>query len=206
MPGRSLRQQNRLDRNRRDADIWSMRSAGVPIDEIAGRYEISPNSVRAALNRATDVYQLEAAETMIKLELERLDLLLRKAIEVLNRRHVAYSNGRLMTDPETKEAVTDSAPILAAINSVLKIMDRRSKYLALDAPTRSEQHINVHKTSTDDLPLRVLIEQAQSQANALTPDALNQALALTPQSTDQAEAIDAEWAELLPLDNTENKS
>lgn len=169
---RTLKEQKTLDMKRRDIDMWKMRGKGNTIEDIAEHYDLSPATVRNCLNRAADEYQVEAAEHVVKMELARLDTLLTHAMEVLERRHVAYSHGKLMTD-ERGEAVTDSAPVLHAIKTVMGIMDRRSRYLGLDAPSKTEQTISVYKKDNADLELQEMLNEAKARMANLSPQDLH---------------------------------
>lgn len=78
-------------------------------------------------------------------ELQRLDYLTGKAFEVLHRHHITVSNGRVVMVEDADGASTpveDDAPVLQAIDRVLKISERRSKLLGLDAPVRAEVTID----------------------------------------------------------------
>ena len=84
----------------------------------------------AEQHRSVDLYREE--------ELQRLDLLMTEAWTVLKRAHVTVSHGRVIRDEETGEPLLDDSPVLQAIDRVLKIQERRSKLLGLDAPTKVE--------------------------------------------------------------------
>lgn len=71
-------------------------------------------------------------------ELQRLDALLVEAWAVLKRDHVTVSHGRVIVDEDTGEKLLDDGPTLSAIDRILKIQERRAKYLGLDAPTKVE--------------------------------------------------------------------
>jgi hypothetical protein len=70
--------------------------------------------------------------------LDRLDYLTRQALDVLERSHVTVSNGRTVQHPETGETLLDDGPTLAAIETIRKLDERRSKLLGADAPVRTE--------------------------------------------------------------------
>lgn len=70
--------------------------------------------------------------------LDRLDMLTREALAVLERSHVTVSNGRTVQHPETGETLLDDVPTLAAIETIRKLDERRSKLLGADAPVRTE--------------------------------------------------------------------
>lgn len=162
-----------LTRKERDARIWELRARGLTIYQVAAELGCSTSKVRSSLHRVAEEYQVEFAADIIKMELDRLDIMLRKAMEVLHARHLAFSHGRLLRDDEDN-LLNDSAPVLQAINSVLKIMERRSQYLGLDAPSKSEQSITVtNQHSEQQLALLQMIEKLQQNSTSLTPEQLD---------------------------------
>jgi hypothetical protein len=70
--------------------------------------------------------------------LDRSDLLIREAMGVLERNHVVVSNGRVVAHPDTGEPLLDDGPRLAAIETIRKLDERRSKLLGADAPVRAD--------------------------------------------------------------------
>lgn len=70
--------------------------------------------------------------------LDRLDYLTREALAVLERNHVTVSNGKVVAHPETGETLLDDGPTLAAIETIRKLDERRSKLLGADAPVRAD--------------------------------------------------------------------
>lgn len=175
---------SKLDRQLRDADIWELRAKGYSVLQIAEHSGYSPAQVRSSLSHVAEEYKVESAAEIIKMELDRLDIMLVHAMEALERTYIAYSNGRKMTDTDengNEVPVEDVAPVMKAIDMILKIMDRRSKYLGLDAPTKSESSINVHQDPSQvDLQVLNLINQFADSARAISPTDLA-ALPQTPQ-------------------------
>lgn len=119
-----------------------MRLTGASFDAIA--QELGYNSRGAAcqdISRALEAHvaeQTRSVEAYREEELQRLDLLLAEAWTVLKRAHVTVSHGRVIRDDETGEPLLDDGPVLQAIDRVLKIQERRAKFLGLDAPTKVE--------------------------------------------------------------------
>lgn len=173
---------SKLEKNLRDADIWDLRARGYSVLQIADHTGHSPAVVRASLTRVAEEYKVESAAEIIKMELDRLDIMLVHAMEALEGEYVAWSNGRMMRD-DNDQPVPDVGPVMKAIDTILKIMDRRSKYLGLDAPTKSEQSINVHRDPNEvDLAVLTLINNFNQSAHALSPADLEQsALPATPE-------------------------
>ncbi len=81
--------------------------------------------------------QRTSVEALREEELQRLDLLLVEAWAVLKRAHVTVSHGKVIVD-EDGNKILDDGPVLQAIDRVLKIQERRAKFLGLDAPVRHE--------------------------------------------------------------------
>jgi len=165
--------ERKIARTRQNARMWELRVEGYSIEQIADIFTMTPNQVKARLRKAAEAFQVEAAEDLIKMELDRLDMLLREAINILNSTHIAQSHGRVLLDPSTNLPMTDHEPVMKAMDRVLKIMDRRSKYLGLDAPSKSEQSINVFQTTQADLELQEMIREANARTNTITPQTID---------------------------------
>lgn len=98
-------------------------------------------SAYRAIQRGLAAIPQEAAAEVLRLELEKLDTLERAALEVLERQHVTVSHGKIVyraTAGGQAEPLFDDAPVLQAIDRMLKIQERRAKLLGLDAPKRLE--------------------------------------------------------------------
>ncbi|MER6191786.1 hypothetical protein [Streptomyces cyaneofuscatus] len=120
----------------RDARAAELRSKGWTYPRIAA--ELGFNHRADAYNAVKRVLKetvREAGEDVRALELERLDRLEAAANEVLEREHVTVSNGRVVSLNETP--LPDDGPVLAAIDRLLKIQERRARLLGLDAPTKA---------------------------------------------------------------------
>lgn len=153
----------------RDTLALEMRRDHIGYREIATSMGYAgPSGAYAAVQRALTDIQAEAGNEVRAVELERLDRLAQCAQAILDREHFAYStgSGKVITDPETGEKYIDEAPALAAMDRLLKIMDRRAKYLGLDAPTRA----NVEVTTVDsfDAKLRRLVDEMAELDEAAT--------------------------------------
>ncbi|MEU8362337.1 hypothetical protein AB0C27_40595 [Nonomuraea sp. NPDC048882] len=77
----------------------------------------------------------EVAEYRVE-QAERLDEMLRRAYEVLERRHITVSNGRVIYHED--EPLADDGPTLQAIRTVLAIEEQRARLLGLNAPVKQE--------------------------------------------------------------------
>jgi hypothetical protein len=106
----------------RERDALDLRTRGYTYERIAEALGISTSGAADSVKRALQALKAETAEKAEEvrdLELRRLDRML-----------------------EIAQTAADQGE-LSAIDRVLRIQERRSKYLGLDAPTRSESHATV---------------------------------------------------------------
>lgn len=137
----------------KDAQALKLRAEGKTFQQIADIMgEKRPQDARQRVVRALKDIRQEPAEQVIALETARLDLLFEKGMEVLTGLHLAFNQGSAILDPtkevqlnnegkpilEKENFVRDHAPVLAAIDKLVKVMERRSSLLGLDAPKRTE--------------------------------------------------------------------
>lgn len=131
----------RADTAQRRKQAIDMRMAGASFQAIADT--LGYNSRGAACQDITRALETSVAEQTRSLdayreeELQRLDLLLAEAWAVLKRQHITVSHGRIVKD-DFDEPILDDGPTLSAIDRILKIQERRAKFLGLDAPQRHE--------------------------------------------------------------------
>jgi len=141
----------------RRIQLLKLRRQGVRYDDeqILNLGYASPSSARRDLHRALEQHRdEEAAEVGIYRqqenerlddELARLEILEAAARTVLSNRHIVVNNGRVILHPDTNEPMEDDAPILQAIDRLVKIEDarrrngeRRAKLNGLDMPVKAE--------------------------------------------------------------------
>ncbi len=150
-----------LDTAERDAEAARLRVRGQTYQQIADALGYtSEGTAHTAVQRAMKAKPAEVADDVRALEVARLDDLYARALVVAEREHLAHGNGRVVyeecpgvrhkghvefghrVDREGNAAgcrglpVLDDGPLLAAIDRLIKIQDRRAKLLGLDAPTR----------------------------------------------------------------------
>lgn len=142
MPVSRTKRAQVAERRRQNIEL---RTAGQSWDAIAAQLGYSSRGAacqdfgRALKERLAE--QADAVDHFREVELERLDALQRKAWAVLDGAHlmlhagepvrVEGADGRMVT-------LRDHTPALQAIDRLLKIAERRSKLLGLDAPTQVE--------------------------------------------------------------------
>ena len=98
---------------------------------------------------------VDKMEELRQLELARLDHLQREAETILRRNHVYVTQGGKVVVDIDKDGhpykLTDDGPTMQAINTILRIMERRAKLLGLDSPVKVEQSGSVEVTTGYDL-------------------------------------------------------
>lgn len=124
-----------IDTAQRDADACRLRSRGTTYQQIADQLGYAnKGDAHRAVSRALKAVVAEPAEEVRALELARLDAMYEAAMGVLERRHVTVSNGRVV---ELDGApIEDDAPVLQAIDRLLKIQARRAALMGLDQPAK----------------------------------------------------------------------
>jgi hypothetical protein len=136
----------------RRAEMLRLRLEGLTLEGIGERMDIQPESVHGVISRALRSLVKEPSEELLALEVARCDALLSEAMSVVRAFHpvihagavvravVEGHDGRPLRDPSTGDlvmvALEDKAPKLAAINTALRVLERRAKLLGLDKPTK----------------------------------------------------------------------
>lgn len=119
-----------------DAEAARLRAQGWAYRRIAAHLGISVSTAHTRVERALKETVQEAAAEVRTLELERLDALYVAAMDVLERQHVTVSHGKVIYQGE--QPLIDDGPVLAAIDRLLKISERRAKLLGLDSAEKVE--------------------------------------------------------------------
>jgi hypothetical protein len=162
MAGRTHRGPNgRYERSpataERDARAAQLRADGWTYPAIAAALGFaSKGHANDAVKRALAATVREPSDQLRALELERLDKMYRAATGVLERPHVTVSQGRVVVMPGQdggEVPVPDDAPVLTAIDRLLKVQERRAKLLGLDAP------LKVDVSDETDREIRQLAER-----------------------------------------------
>ena len=114
----------------------------------------------AGLHTAVEVYREE--------QLQELDYLAEEAHRVLRAKHyVVTQSGRLVEDPDTGDPLIDDGPALAAIDRLVKILDRIAKLRGLDAPQRLEvMTIDAIEAAIADLNSQLAATDLEAEAPA----------------------------------------
>lgn len=141
----------------RRTELLRLRRRGIPYDDpqVEELGYSSPAAARKDVVRALEAHRAdEAAEVSIyrQMENERLDEELRRlevleeaAHKVLRNHHIVVNNGRVILHPDTDQPMEDDAPVLQAIDRLIKIEEarrrngeRRAKLNGLDMPVQTE--------------------------------------------------------------------
>lgn len=120
----------------RDAEACRLRASGYSYGEIAQqlRYGNKSNAHRA-VQTALDSTVREGADDLRELALIELAAMKRAAWDVLHREHLLVSHGQLVR--HQGEPIPDDGPVLQALDRLLRISERESRLVGLDAPVRS---------------------------------------------------------------------
>lgn len=120
----------------RDAEAARLRSRGLSYEAIGRELGLDKGNAYKAVQRALDSVVREPADELRQLELGRLDDMWQATLAVLEAKHFTVSNGKLIYHPETGGPLLDDGPVLAAVDRLLRIQERRAKLLGLDQATR----------------------------------------------------------------------
>lgn len=126
----------------RDGKAARLRSRGYSYIEIADELDYSsPGDAHNGVERALARAVIEPAEELRAHMLAQLDAMQKTALGVLETDHYTVSAGRVMQLQDENGAlvpIIDDGPVLAALHTLLKIMERRAKLMGLDAPAKME--------------------------------------------------------------------
>lgn len=141
------------DTAERDAAAAHLRARGKSYRMIAAELGYADGSgAYKAVQRALKAIVVEASAEVRSVELIRLDRMWIAAQAVLEAEHFVVSQGKLIYKGD--EPLADDAPVLAALDRLLKIQERRSRLLGLDAPVKTQ----VTVTDEVDEKIRALAE------------------------------------------------
>jgi hypothetical protein len=150
----------------RDREACRLRSRRCSYQEISDQLGYgNASNARRAVQKALESTPRDAAEELIQLELDQLDMMTAAVFEVLEANHYVVSQGRLIHLHDGAPPLTDDAPVLTAVDRLLKIQERRAKLLGLDSPTVSK--VEVITESAVDRAIAEL--EAQLAHRAATP-------------------------------------
>lgn len=139
---------------------YQLRLKGHSFRDIAATMKLSVSTVHNRVHTYATNHVDPLAEQYRQVELDRLDGLAIRAYEVLSREHIVAQQGKIVRDDDGIPLL-DSAPILAAIGTLVKISERRSKFLGLDAAVKVDAQ--VHTVDPADIELAQMIREAKAK-------------------------------------------
>lgn len=144
----------------RNSEIWHLHLSGWTQERIGAKFGITRGRVSQILKQIRASISEATRQDLITTEVERLDYILAKTVEVLERPHMVISqSGRIVHEiteyaldedgnylldkhgnpvPKKLRKVQDDGPTLQAIDRVAAIGRERRKLLGLDAPTNAK--------------------------------------------------------------------
>lgn len=127
----------------KDHEAARLRSQSLTFRQIGERLGVTGQAAFAMVKRAIADIPREGTEELIALELAKLDAIEAKYAEITQGLHPMVSmSGKIVgfTDDETGKEIylEDSAPVIRALDGLLKVSESRRKLLGLNAPTRTE--------------------------------------------------------------------
>jgi hypothetical protein len=164
MPRRAERQ---AEAARRRAQVVQLRLAGANFEEIGQQLGVSDTRAHQLWTDALDRTTKEPTDQWRELELQRLDQLQAAAAEVLQSTHHVIQTGKVVVDDQGRPYV-DHRPVLAAVNTLVRVMERRARLLGLDAPARVDTTVDGTLTTVDVIDRE--IERVERELAALDPD------------------------------------
>ena len=133
-----------IETRERDARAVELRRRHLNYKQIAA--EIGYSEVRLPARPCSAAWptrQPSPAPKSAQMELDRLDDIARGFQRVFATKHYAISlgSGKVVMDPATGQPLVDDGPVIQAGLALIRVMERRARYLGLDAPTRSRVEV-----------------------------------------------------------------
>lgn len=142
--GRLVRTPEQIEHDLRAADL---RSKSLSYAQIAAELGVSRQAAQQAVMRGIAELPKDGVEEARRIELAKLDTLEQAAWKVLETHHLVVIQsgpkaGDVVYHPITPdEPLEDDAPVLAAIDRIVKCSERRARLMGLDAPKEAIQYI-----------------------------------------------------------------
>jgi hypothetical protein len=137
--GRIMRTPEQIERDHQAA---AMKSRGAKLREIGEHFGVAISTAHEMISRAIADIPRADTEQLIAMELMRLDAIEAKYAEITQGLHPMVSvSGKIIgfTDDNGETTMLeDTAPVIRALDGLLKVSESRRKLLGLNAPTRTE--------------------------------------------------------------------
>jgi hypothetical protein len=134
----------------RDALAMRMRARGATLREI--KEELGYSDTGHVYHQITRAYRQNMAPAVNELRAQmdgQLDEIYAAVLKVLETQHLKVVNGSVVFNPETGGLMEDDAPVLAAADRLLKVLERRAKLYGLDAPTKVQAQVENVRVTVD---------------------------------------------------------
>jgi len=145
------RRRSVADRDR-DARAVELRRRHLNYGQIATEMGYAdPSGAYQAVQRGLNDMATDAGAEVKQLELDRLDDIARGFQRIFATKHyvVSVGAGKVVMDPAKPGVpLVDDAPVIQAGLALLRVMERRAKYLGLDAPAQSRVEV-ISETTVD---------------------------------------------------------
>lgn len=126
----------RDESQQRRAEVMRLKRQGHSFEAIGERLGITKQRAHQIYKAALDEIPAQEVHEYRAEQAERLDEMLRRAYEVLERKHITVSNGKVIYLDDAP--MEDDGPTLMAIKTVLAIEERRARLFGLDAPVKQQ--------------------------------------------------------------------
>lgn len=133
-----------IDQAELDAEAAQLRSRSMSYRAIAKQLDVSVSTAHEMVKRALAAVVREAGEAVVTLELEKLDRAEAAVLAVLEAKHYTVSNGKLICLGD--EPLLDDAPVLAAVDRLVRISESRRRLLGADAAQKIDTSATVKYT------------------------------------------------------------
>ncbi len=152
-----------------DIKAAELRSKSLSYRQIATQLGVTAGTAYQMVQRGIREIPTEGAEEARRIELAKLDTVEQAAWTVLESLHFVMIEsgphaGEIIYHPDRPdEPLADSAPVLAAIDRIVKTSESRRRMLGLDAPKQSI--VNVVTEDMVDREITRLTEEMNARAN-----------------------------------------
>ena len=140
MPTRAERQAEAASRRARAVQL---RLGGASFEDIGQQLGVTDTRAHQLWTDALRRTVKEPADQQRALELQRLDTLQVHLTQVLGRRHVTVSGGRIVTTDDD-QPLLDDGPTVSAAQALVRVSESRRRLLGLDPPARADINARIH--------------------------------------------------------------
>ena len=154
---------------RKDHEAAAMQARSMKLREIGEHFNVTPQAAALMIARAIEDIPRGSTIELVAVEIEKLDAIERAALQIMERPHpVVSASGKIVTRvvevDGTLQAVEvlDDGVVLAAMDRLLKVGERRARLLGLNAPTNIRMEVVSYDTDTIDAEFEEFKQRALS--------------------------------------------